>query len=457
MFINRKEELKALEERWKSPKAEFMVLYGRRRVGKTELIEHFLKNKKGIRLLGRTETEKSNLERFSKDLSELFKEEHIKINPFQSWDAFFSLIASKAEKERIAIAIDEFPYLIDASKPIPSVLQDWWDRKLKNSNIFLILCGSSISMMVGKVLSHKSPLYGRRTGQIKVEPMGFFSACEFFNKFTAKELVYAYSILGGTPGYLLEFDEKKSIRDNIKDSFLRKDKFLFQDAEFVLKEELKEPKFYFAILRAIAIGKTTIGDIMNETGLQKGIVGKYLSVLAELDLVKREIPVTEKQPHKSRKGIYILKDNFYRFWFNFVSPNIEEIEQNRQDMILSSKIMPELDHYTSYIFEKICAEWLWKLALFDYEKVGKWWDKEQEIDIVAVAGKRILFAECKWQDNVDARKLLEELKVKAKLVEWHNNGREESYALFARSFKSKIEGCFDLKDLEKEVKKRVGA
>jgi len=455
MFVDRKDELQSLEERWKSDRAEFVVFYGRRRVGKTALIDRFIEKKNGLRLLGRLESEKNQLERFSKDVAFFFNDEYLKVNPFQNWDAFFTYLVQKSKNERVIIAIDEFPYVIDSNKSVPSILQDYWDRYLKDSKIFLILCGSSISMMIDKVLGHKSPLYGRRTGQLKIEPFGFFDIFEFFKNYKIGELIYAYSILGGTPAYLLEFEEKLSISENIQKNFLKKDSFLFRDAEFVLREELKEPKFYFSILRAIALGKTKMGEIINETGLEKGIVGKYLSVLSDLDMVKREVPVTEKQKHKSRKGIYVLKDNFYKFWFNFVFPNMEEIERKKN---IVPKIMEKIDQYTSYNFEEICKEFVWKKL--NFEKVGKWWHKENEIDIVALSGesKEILFCECKWQEKVDARKILEELKQKSKLVDWNISGRKEKFALFAKSFKNKFKeknvSFYDLKDLKPFQKRK---
>jgi len=451
MFIDREEELKALEERWKSKKAEFMVLYGRRRVGKTELINKLIEGKRGIRLLGRTESEKNHLDRFSADLAAFFKDDVLKSSPFQNWDAFFAYLAEKTKEEKIIIAIDEFPYFVDASASLPSILQDHWDKTLRHSRLYLILCGSSITMMLEKILGSKSPLYGRRTGQLKIEPMDFSNSRKFFRKYALKDCVYAYAILGGTPGYLMEFEDQKGILENVQEKFLRKDRFLFQDAEFLLKEELKEPKFYFSILRAIAIGKTRIGDVINETGLQKGVVSKYLSVLIDLDLVKREVPVTEKQRHKSRKGIYLLKDYFFRFWFNFIFPHIEEIEKRHTDPLLR-RIAQNLDPYTSFIFEDICRDWLWNLRLFEYEKVGKWWQNEDEIDIVAINGKekKILFAECKWQDDVDATELLARLQEKKSRVEWNASQRTEYYALFARTFKTKIRQenvfLFELKD-----------
>ncbi len=458
MFVNREDEIKALEDRWQSKKAEFAVLYGRRRVGKTELIEHFIKNKKGIRLLCRTESEKDQLKRFSINLSDFFNDAFIKINPFQNWDAFFSYLSDKAKNEKFILAIDEFPYLIDSNKAIPSILQDYWDRFLKDSRIFLILCGSSISMMTEKVLGHNSPLYGRRTSQMKIETMKFINIGKFYKNFDIKELIYTYSILGGTPGYLLEFNDKENIFENIKNKFLRKDSFLYQDAEFILKEELNEPKFYFSILKAIALGKTKLGDIINETGLDKSIISKYLSVLIELDMIKREVPITEKHPYKSRKGIYLLKDNFYKFWFSFIFPNMEEIEMTKSDLIIENKIKPHLDLYTSKIFENICKELIWKLKLFNYDSVGKWWNNKSEIDITAIntKDKKILFGECKWQENVSPYSVLNNLKEKLPFVDWNNEDRKEYYIIFAKSFSKRVEldnlYLFDLNDIGKLIK-----
>jgi uncharacterized protein len=458
MFINREDEMRALESRWVSKKAELMVIYGRRRVGKTELIDHFISGKRGIRLLARTESEKNQLTRFSEDLAGFFSDPYLQSNPFQNWDSFFLYINEKAKSERIAIAIDEFPYLVDSNKSMPSILQDHWDRRLKDSKLFLILCGSSISMMVEKVLANKSPLYGRRTGQIKLPPMGFFEASLFFKGYSAESLIHTYSALGGTPGYLSDFAASGSFEENVRDKFLRKDSVLFQDAEFILREELKEPKFYFSILRAVALGKTKLSEIINETGLQKGVAAKYLSVLADLDIIKREVPVTEERPHKSRAGLYFLKDNFYRFWFRFVFPNIESIERGRAGEIMAKDVLPGLGHYASRIFEDVCAEWLGKSRAFDFTRIGKWWHKEHEIDIIALneKEKKILFAECKWQEKVDAEAILSELKEKAKLVDWNKDTRKESYAIFAKSFKKKTEGamCFDLKGIERALKGR---
>lgn len=456
MFINRKDELEALEERYNKGKAEFIVLYGRRRVGKTELIQRFIEEKNGIMLLARTESEKDQLKRFSLLIGEEFKDEVLLKNPFKSWDAFFTYITAKTKDSRIIFAIDEFPFILNTNKAVPSILQDYWDNKLKDSKIFLVLCGSSIAMMVKKILGYKSPLYGRRTGQLKIEPLKFKDVRRFFPKYSLEKCIEAFAILGGTPGYLIEFDDNQPIFENIKSKILGKDKFLFEDAEFILKEELEEPKFYFSVLKSIAFGKTKTSEIINETGLNKGIVGKYLSVLIDLNIVKKEVPITERHPHKSRNSVYLLKDNFFKFWFRFVFQYIHLIDRKEEGKLLNI-IKSEFNSYVSFAFEDVCHEFIAKKQLFDFDKIGKWWHKENEIDLIILNDKTkdILFGECKWKERIDAEKIAKALAEKARLVQWNNNNRREYFAIFAKTFSKKIteyEGkkayCYDLEDLK---------
>lgn len=455
MFIGREDEIKSLEERYHGGKAELIVIYGRRRVGKTELIKKFIEEKDGIMLLARTESEKDQLKRFSALIGEEFKDGFLLKNPFRDWDAFFTYITEKTKDSRIIIAIDEFPFIVNTNKAIPSIMQDYWDNKLKNSKIFLVLCGSSIAMMIKKVLGYKSPLYGRRTGQLKINPLKFKDACKFFQNYSLDQCIEAFAILGGTPGYLAEFDDDIGIFENIKNKILGKDKFLFEDAEFILKEELDEPKFYFSVLKSIAFGKTRLSEIINETGLNKGIVGKYISVLTDLDIIKKEVPATEKYPHKSRNSIYLLKDNFFKFWFRFIFQYIHLIDRKQEEKLLSI-IKAEFNRYVSFAFEDVCREFL--ASKQDFDKIGKWWYKENEIDIIALneRAKEILFGECKWKDRINAETIIKPLAEKSKLAQWNNEGRKECFAVFAKSFSLKIKEyqgktvyCYDLKDLKK--------
>ncbi|NJE10471.1 ATP-binding protein [Thermococcus sp. MAR1] len=458
MFINRKTELSMLRERLGRGKAEFIVVYGRRRVGKTALLLEFLRQNGGVYLLARETSEAENLRRFSQRIAEHFNDGFLAKNPFQSWDAFFEYLSQKS-KERLIVIIDEFPYLVKANPALPSIIQEYWDLKLSKSLIYLIICGSSVSMME-RLLGYKSPLYGRRTAQLKVNPLGFFEARAFLPGYPIEDFVRAYGILGGTPAYLLEFDDSKSIEENLK-SYFRPDSFLYGDARFVLMEELDEPRNYFAIMESLARGKTTLGEIMNGTGLERGTVGKYLSVLMDLGFVRREVPVTASR--KSRKGRYYIADPYFAFWFRYVHTNEDLVETGQGDL-LAELVMDDLNEYLGWVFEEVARQFLIELNKtgklpFRFTKIGRWWRKGEEIDLVALneREKQALFVETKWKDlsKREAMGVLKDLKRKAGLVELE--GWEHYYGLVARGVEGK-EGLredgfviWDLKDFERFV------
>lgn len=458
-FIGRDFELDALNRLFKSKKAEFVVIYGRRRIGKSKLIEKFIENKKGINLLAREESDHLQLRNFSHKLSEFFNDKFLAKNPFSDWDAFFTYLNEKTKNERIVIAIDEFPYIANENKSTPSIIQDYWDNKFIKGKIFLILNGSSISMMEKKILGHKSPLYGRRTAQLLLKPLEFkniFNEIKNFDK-----SLQEYSTFGGTPAYFKEFNPNKSLNENIK-TMISYDSFFFKDAEFILREELKEPRYYFSILESIAKGKTSLAEIVNDTGIQKGVVAKYLSVLNDLHLIKREVPVTENVL-KSRKGIYIISDNFFKFWLKYIYPFKELIETNQQEQVLK-QINQTLNQHISFIFEDVGRQAIQELNKqeklpFDAIKIGRYWYKDNEIDIIALNQntKEILFAECKYKENVEQEKILKKLKTKAKQVKWFNEERKEYYVIIAKSFKNKTKNqnttLIDKKKLEEIFKK----
>jgi AAA+ ATPase superfamily predicted ATPase len=455
MFVNREKGLSTLDERCGSGRAEFVILYGRRRIGKSELIEQFLKDKKGLRLLAREQSEALQLRDFSEELAEFFKDEVLATQPLTNWDSFFTYIAQKAEKERFVLAIDEFPYLVQENRAIPSILQGYWDRKLRHSRIFLILCGSSIGMMES-LLGGKSPLYGRRTGQMLLRPFSFQQSLALLGR-DIEKAVRAYSVFGGTPAYLIEYDKTKDIYLNIKEKVLKEDAFMFRDAEFLLRGELREPRFYFSILSSIARGNTRLSEIVNDTGLNKGVVVKYLSVLSDLHLVERMVPVTEKHPEKSRKGVYRLLDNYFRFWFRYVRPAVKYVEKGDEDYILRRLISPSLNSFTGFSFEKVAEEVIEELGRrswlpFVPSRIGKWWHKAEEIDVVALNDETrdILFCEVKWSDNVNAETLLADLKRKSTLVEWNSGKRNEHYCIIARTFKRRTSAaiCIDVNDIK---------
>ena len=453
LFVDRVDELRVLEERYESDRAEFVVIYGKRRIGKTALILRFLENRNGIYLLARETSEMENLKRFSQKIAEHFNDSFLLKNPFRSWDAFFEYL-SRIDG-RFIVAIDEFPYLVKANPALPSILQEYWDTKLANTKIFLIICGSAVSMME-KLLGYKSPIYGRRTAQLRLKPLGFLQIGDFFPKYDWEDLVKVYGMLGGNPAYLLEFDDGLSIEQNLL-RYFRIDSILYQDALFILREELEDPRNYFAIIEAIAKGKNTLGEIVNETGLDRGLVGKYLSVLRELNIVRREVPITES--YKSRKGRYVIDDFYFNFWFRFVYPNADLIETGNGHALLDI-VMRDLDAYIGYVFEEVAKQFLIELNKrgklpFRFHKIGRWWHKGEEIDLIALneRERKALFVEVKWSDLNSAKGILKELGRKSELVGLEDY--ERYFGIVAKRIRRKDSLIFDLRDFDRLSSRRA--
>lgn len=435
MFVNRERELEFLNKSYEEKGARFIIIYGKRRVGKTELVKQFFKHYKHIYFLADKAPEKDQLRVLSEKVGLLFQDDFLISRGFGNWFEFFKYVKGKG---KLIIAIDEFPFLVEVNKAIPSIFQRGWDEELKASEIFLILLGSSIGMMETEVLGYKSPLFGRRTGQLLIEPLSYWDSKRFFPSISNEEFVYIFSILGGMPAYLLQFKESLDLWSNIKEKILSPGAYLFNEPEFILREELREPRNYFSILKAISMGKTRISEIINETGFEKNVVAKYLSVLTDLKIVKRDVPVTEELFEKSKKGIYLIDDNFFRFWFKFVFPNRSFIEEGEYDYVVEKKIKPSLESFVSYTFEEICKSFVKKGGIKElkFTKVGKWWLKDRaEIDIVAINEEEnsILFGEAKWSTNKIGPEVLIDLKNKTKLVDWKRERRKEFYAIFSRS------------------------
>jgi len=457
-FVNREEELNLLNKRFDSGKPEFIVLYGRRRVGKTELIKFLQNNKAHIYYLCDKTDDKEQLDKILTRTSDFFSDRKPEI---KDWEDFFSYLSEKVRK-RLIFAIDEFPYLIKVNKAIPSIFQKGWDEYLKNTKIFLILCGSSVSMMEDRVLSYRSPLYGRRTGQLKIERLHPRDAIKFFPRFSFTDKINAYSMLGGIPFYLNQFGDKISFLDNVK-SIFSIDSILYEEPNFLLREELREPSTYSQILGAVSSSATKLNEIATKTGIDIHKLPKYLGVLIGLGYVERVSPVTVKKP-KSKQTIYRIKDNFFRFWYRYVYPNKSDIESGEIDKIMNY-FKSTFNHFVGKQFEEICKEFILIKRPLNLQKLGLWWGhyrdgegrKEIDIDLVGLneETKQILFAECKWRDRIKPEKVLNELKEKAGFVDWNKDNRKEHYCIIAKSFrdkdKPKPKNCllFDLKDMER--------
>lgn len=452
MFIDREGELEALQKRWKTEKFELFIIYGRRRIGKTELLKRFSQDKPHIYFLSPQDTEEMQIDKLLKTVSEHFEERKPEIN---NWREVIEYLREKLEDEKIVMSLDEFPYLVESNKSVLSYLQELVDKI--ESESMLILCGSSISVMESKVMSHKSPLYGRRSGQIDLQPFNFSTSIEIIT-YPFEEIIRSYAITGGAPMYLLNFDYQKNIEDNIQEKILDKSSFMFEEPEFLLRTELRNPQRYMSILEAIASGHTRPNQISNITGIKTGPISKYLKTLKRLRLIKREIPVTAENK-KSKRSIYNINDNFFRFWFKFVNPKKSQIEET-PNQVLKKEIMPSLDKFTSKTFEEISIEAVWKMIRennlpFKCTKVGRWWYKEDELDILGLNEKEkiALFGECKWKENPVGMSEFKNLKETAQKVKWKNTNRDEHYIIFSKNgFKKELEHTDEnliLYDLEK--------
>lgn len=466
LFINRTEELQFLESEYAKGSSSLIVIYGRRRVGKTELVLRFAAGKTSVYYL----SQKLDLEHQVEDFLEKTAEQLGTYQPkIAKWDAALRFIAQQAQDKPVII-IDEVPYLIEGSTAAMSAFQAAWDLYLKDANIMLILLGSSIGMMENEVLGYKSPLYGRRNGQIRVQPLKFKHIRSFFLQKDAEEIVRIYGCLGGVPAYLNKFDEDLAFIDNVNKNILQRATFLYDEATFLLKEELREPTNYELILEAISKGKNRVSEIANETGIPVHNIPKYLRVLMGLGFISQEWPVTLKKNRDIRTGsIYALSDNFMKFWYTYVFPTRSILEINREAVI--SKIASSYDQYLGHVFEEIVKEYLIDLNTasklpFAFERIGRQWGKVQEkhknvnayeIDLVALNedSEEILFVECKWQvlTAKSARRVLQDLRNKSVFVQWKNEERKEYFAVVAKRIENKAElkengfMVFDIEDI----------
>jgi len=444
MFVGRERELVALNKLYESNKFEFAVIYGRRRVGKTALINEFINEKKAIYFMGVESNAKQNLENFSKSIMEFASGIETE-SSFLSFQAAIEYVFKLAEKERIILAIDEYPYLARSSKSLASTLQLLIDKYKDTSKLMLILCGSSMSYMEDHVLAYKAPLYGRRTAQMKLLPFDFEETCRYFKNLSDEDKALIYGVAGGTPQYLLQMDDKLSVEDNIKNTYLNPISFLYEEPTNLLKQEVREPAIYTAIITAIATGSSRMSEISSKVGEDTNVCTNYIKNLMNLGIVQKETPYGEKA---SRKSVYSIEDNMFRFWYRFVLDNNSIIARGAADLVYK-RIEPQLTDYMGKVFEEICKQYLWKQLLsgncpVEFNSLGRWWGNDPqekcqtEIDIMGEQDKNTaLFAECKWTNEKVDLGVLETLVKRSNLFSY----KTKHYYLFSKSGFTK--GCID--------------
>ena len=437
MFHCRDKELKDLNKRYSKGNLECVVVYGRRRVGKTALINEFCKGKPTVFFSALSASSKENLEALSKAI---YEKEHpgAETAPvYPTYDAAFNEITRMAEEERLVFVIDEYPYLAKANKSISSRLQHIIDHTWKNSKLFLILCGSSMSFMEHQVLGYESPLYGRRTGQYKIQALTYKEITEFNHDLTAEQQAFIYGVTGGIPHYINKLDVDGDVDDALKENLFNTSSYLYEEPENLLKQELREPAIYNSVITAVAGGASRSNEIATKVGIESPICAKYLKVLLELGILVKKTPITEKA---GKKTIYAMGDNFFRFWYRFVPQHISAISADRIDKIYDPIIKKHYPDYMGHIFEQMCREYLFLYAedvpvvLSD---IGSWWGtdskekKEVEIDIVGtpVEGNEYIIGSCKYKNSPVG---VDELELLKHYADVFGKGEKYHYYIFSK-------------------------
>jgi AAA+ ATPase superfamily predicted ATPase len=449
-FFGREQEIAELQALADQPGSQFLILYGRRRVGKTTLALQWAEQSGLPTIYWVANRLSPTLQRRS--LSQTI---YNALNPgfqadanftYPTWEMALQQLAQQAARQRLVFILDEFPYAAEAEPGLASILQNVWDHHLKSTQIYLILAGSHIGMMT-RLLHYQAPLYGRFTGHLHLKPLPFSTLKTFLPRYTAEQRVAVYAILGGIPAYLERFDDSATLRDNIDRLIFRPTGIFRADPLFLLQDQVREPRNYLSVLHAIGQGAYTLVEIANSTGLAKQNISTYLGRLEDLYLVERRAPVTlpPQRRLRTRQGRWRLRDPYLRFYFRFVQPNQRALELGLMDSVWAS-IREQLRAFIGMTaFEELSQAWVVAQAQqgqlpFAPEDVGSHWAADVQVDVVALnwRQKAVLLGECKWGASAVGRSVVADLiehKTPKTLVSLPEQGRswEVHHILFARA------------------------
>ena len=415
-FIGRKYELKELNLEYENGKFALSVIYGRRRVGKTYLIQEFIKDKEGYYFVATESNELINLSLISKAIYKACGNLE-GLPDFSNFESALRYLFQYSIDKRIIFVIDEFPYLAESAPYISSLIQNLIDEYREKSKLFLILCGSSMSFMEEQVLGYKSPLYGRRTSQFKINAFNYLESGEFVNSYSDKEKSIVFGLTNGVAEYLTFFDENLSLKENIINIFLKPNGRLYEEPLNLLKQELRQPKFYNDILFSISAGASKLNEISTKLNVVSGGLAHYLNSLIELGIIEKKTPVLNR---KTKRPIYVIKDTMFLFWYKFVQTNLNMINIGLGEVLYES-IEKNLNDYMGDVFEKISIEYFEERLkkskfLFIPTDYGNWWGtdkelkKESEIDMLAYNNENeFLFVEAKWNNSKVKQDILDNL------------------------------------------------
>ncbi len=442
-FVDRKQELAILDQMWGTEEARFLVLYGRRRIGKTRLLTHWLESRvhRAIYWVAKPASSAALLRSFSQAV---YRESHAEATAdpeftYPSWEMAWQEVAELTRTSRLALFLDEFTYTLDATPDLAGTLQNAWDQTLSRSNLFLVLAGSHLGMMERELLAYRAPLYGRASGKLLLQQLPFSALRELFPEYDAAERVALYATLGGIPAYLERFDPRRSLSHNVRHRLLTPVNLLQEEPRLLLQEQLAEPRNYMAILEAIAHDRRIPSDIAAAAGLPRPHVSKYLQVLKDLRLVRRDVPATLRHPERSRRGRWQIVDPYLRFYFRFLASRQDDIALGRIRFVWQQIQRHMIDFIGTHTFEELCREWVAAQGdaghlPFVPERVGSFWSKEAQVDVVAInwMDKAILLGECKWSRQPVGRGVVTALIEKTSRVVPDGNWQVH-YAFFARA------------------------
>lgn len=437
MFVGREEELSFLEDAYASDRAQLVFVYGRRRVGKTELLNEFRKNKPCVFVAAKEAPAATQRADFSLQMFSAGAPAGRYLDSYRTWEEALEDIASLPGAARKLVIVDEFPYLVRSDSSLPSRLQHVWDHLLSRQNVMIILCGSSMSFIEKEILNEKNPLYGRATGLLKLQPLPYWKAAQLFPSYSPQQQADTFAALGGTPHYLLQFDPDTALEENVKAHILRSGCALYSEPEFLMRQEFRETAVYNSIVQAVALGATQLNEISQKTMLEASKLSSYITNLIQVGILEREFPVGigAQERTKGRRGLYHVKDNFFRFWYAFVFPYSSALDAHDVEGVWNNAVFPAFNSFASAPFEDMCRAWLQQKNAegsipFYATEIGRWWNG-CEIDIMACdAGrKHAVIAECKFKNSAVGSSALRNLEAKGELVK----PRVLEYYLFSKS------------------------
>lgn len=439
-FIDRQQEMRFLNNEYQKETASFIVIYGRRRLGKTTLIREFIKEKPSLYYLSTKESEKENRNKFQSQLADFIGNSLLRDATNQSWEDLFHHFVQYEPETKKVLVIDEFQYIGKSNPAFISVMQKCWDLVLQQANVMLILCGSVVNMMYSQTLSYDSPLYGRRTGQIKLQQIPFQCYGEFYRNMSREQLVEYYGVTGGVPKYIESFEAYPDIFTAIQNSVFSKESYLYDEPSFLLGDEVADVGSYYSIIRLIASGKEQPKELAAALGVPQTSLPKYLKALMDLDILERRVPATEDKPEKSKLGLYKIKDNYLKFWFLFVYPYRSYLEMGNEAFVMKKLQNGLKANITGFVYEDICRkESMPKLVAnetwdFTPTRIGAWWNRTgDEIDICAPCEETgdIIFGECKFTNEPVDVDVYYALLEKIKRVSWNYKTRKDHFVFFS--------------------------